>query len=117
MNNYVEKQAKKGAYIKELYVHMCFLIVSFIHTLCLCYDERSVTFAQIYIAAVTLNRSAYESYIMNQSLINAFINSQIAPSLNPFATNFLDIQQPSDFTNVSPPLLLVEYEYLFLFSG
>jgi len=77
IKNFVEKEYVKSSALKELVRHIVFLI--------------------IFIAALMLNRSAYESYLMNQSLNAAFITQQIANTLQPFPTTFQTLGSPQQW--------------------
>lgn len=54
----------------------------------------------ILIAGVTLHRSAFESYLMNQALITSFITQQTDYQLQPFPKTFMDVGQPDEFRDV-----------------
>jgi hypothetical protein len=77
--NFVAKQQSKSIAAKELIYH--------------------VIFSVIFLTIFGLQRSVYESYLMNQSLSTAFVTQNMDPSYNPFPTTFLDLGQFSDLSD------------------
>lgn len=79
IRNFIEKEYVKSSAAKELVRHIVMLIVL--------------------IAGVTLHRSAYQSYLMNQALITSFISEEIDSELQPFPKTFLDVGQPDEYVD------------------
>jgi polycystin 2 len=97
IRNFVQKEFVKSSATKELLRHIVFLC--------------------IFIAGVTLHRSVFEAYLMNQALDGAYVNQPAAFQQQNFVKTFLGIGQVEDFRDVLTTVIGATLDQDSYYSG